>query len=273
MIRQLLFLLMMSCMLLVVGCTKYETWHKSAQVKPGSVIKPIKQVKLAILDSGVETAHAQLENVEAAFNTITKTSDTNDKFNHGTKIAGVIGDREFGLNPHVKLYDIQVLNERGQGSWQQICAGIDKAIEFDVDIINMSLGFNYDPPGFKACIDRAIANDIIVVASAGDNASERVNFPARYPNVISVSAISEEGSFYKFASSGKIDYVAPGVDIPTRSVDGKMELESGSSLAAANFSSVLAMHLGKGMKKDEIFNKKNHKMIDIEGERWKMLTF
>jgi minor extracellular protease Epr len=269
--RIILLSLLSSVVLLVTACVSDKYWHIGFQIKGERDVKPAKEVKIAVLDSGIETNGTNT--IAAAYNTFTNTDTTNDAFNHGTVIANIIIDSEVGLNPHAILYDIQVLNEKGQGGWQQICAGIDKAIDFDVDIISMSLGFNYNPPKLKPCIEKAIKEQIILVASAGDSVSDVSNFPANYKEVMAVAAIDKDGKPYKFASKGKIDFVAPGVDISVRDRDGKIITQSGSSIATANFTAILAKFLVQGMTKEEILQSKHYHNFETEGRTFKMLHF
>src|SRR5699024_8691907 len=65
---------------------------------------------------------------------------------HGTHVAGTIaaqGTTEHGIKgiaPKVELYAYRVLGAYGSGATDGIMAAIEKSIEEDMDIINLSLG-------------------------------------------------------------------------------------------------------------------------------------
>lgn len=138
---------------------------------------------------------------------------------HGTHVAGIIAgsDNDFGVvgvAPKCKVIPIKVLNDDGSGSFETIAAGLKKAIELNVDIINMSLGASVEPPKFiHDLILEAVSKGIVVVAAAG-NDSKNVNYPARYDEVIAVAALDAGGKLATFTSKDEtVDIVAPGVDI------------------------------------------------------------
>jgi minor extracellular protease Epr len=260
--------------MLVAGCNDENDWSRQYQIKIGTKISDQKTVKIAILDSGVNANIPTMKDaITASYNVLNPEKETDDIFNHGTKIASVISDSEVGMSQHVELYDIQVLNDGGQGSLASICKGISRALEENADIINMSLGFNQDIPGLKECIGEAITKDVIVVASAGDSLSHTSNYPADYDEVISVAAINEDEQFYRFSSKGKIDFVAPGVNVAVRDKNGEVMLDSGSSIAVANFTAVLALYLGDGTSKEDIFSEKNFKYVSIDDVEYKSLYY
>lgn len=222
-------------------------------------------VKVAILDSGIN----ETEKIYKKFNTITGTEETKDTFNHGTKVYNVILDTA-PKNQEVQYFDIQVLDEKGSGTVENICTGIDKAIEYDVDIISMSLGFNADNKILNDCVNRALEKNILVVAASGDTLSDETDYPAKYENVLSIAAIDSENNLFSFSSTGKIDFVAPGVDIETLDNSGKKVSENGSSIAAASFVGVLMSYFvdGKYMEK-----KLNYSINGKNGINYKELLY
>jgi subtilisin family serine protease len=86
------------------------------------------------------------------------------------------------------------------GTDQMIAAGIHYATDLAVAgyrpmVINMSLGGSALDPLEKAAIDRAIANGVIVVASAGNEGDEGMGFPGAYAPVISTAAAGWNNSW------------------------------------------------------------------------------
>lgn len=218
-------------------------------------------IKIAILDSGINDELTILKNrVTDSYNTLTNSTDTEDLFGHGTMVAGVIAAEKnegtvMGVNPSVDLYDVQVLNDKGGGQVSDVVEGIEWSVKKGVDIINLSFGFSKDEPELKDAINLALENNIIVVASAGNTLGLSTDYPAKYDGVISVSAIDSELNKYIFAGAGKIDFVAPGVDVPVYNHLGKVEKQSGTSIATAYTSGLVSILLQ---------NKKNKRNIDVE---------
>lgn len=191
-------------------------------------------VKVAILDSGIN----EKELIHKRYNTFTNNEETEDQFNHGTKVFNVIRDAA-PKDQQATYYDIQVLNEQGLGTVENVCEGIEKAIEFEVDIISMSLGFNEHNDQLYNCVKKAIDKNIIVAAASGDTLSTKTDYPAKYEEVLSIAAVDNDNSLFSFSSTGKIDFVASGVDVQTMNNKYEKVKESGSSIATANFVGVL----------------------------------
>ncbi|CRH84932.1 Subtilisin DY [Chlamydia trachomatis] len=195
--------------------------------------------KVAILDSGVA--------LEAAvhYDAITATDGTVDEFGHGTMVAGILLDN-LPNSLRIDYYDIKVLDGQGRGTAESICNGLHSAGEFGVDIAVMSLGFYREPDNLRACVDRALASGITIIAAVGDNVGAHSNYPAAYPGVLAIAAHDQEGHLYSFSSLGKIDYAELGVDVVGREASGATQLVSGSSFAAPRFAAKLLSHRNEG---------------------------
>lgn len=204
-------------------------------------------VKIAILDSGINSNLAILKGkVKETYNAINKDSETLDELGHGTMIASIIAAEEnphniIGVNPNAELYDVQVLNSKGGGQIEDVIDGIHWSIDKKVDIINLSFGFEKDDPKLKEAISLAQSNNILVVASAGNTLGLYTHYPAMYKGVYSISAIDKDLNRYKLAAKGKIDYVAPGVDIPVYNQKGETIIQSGTSLATAYATGIISI--------------------------------
>lgn len=212
---------------------------------------PTEPVKVAILDSGIDNSHPLLkEKIVKSFDARQETNITKDKFGHGTAIAGIIGASSNkqtiqGISPNVEIYDVKVLNDKGGGEIKDVVNGIEWSIKQNVDILNLSFGFQKDDPTLKQAIDYAVDNNIIVVAAAGNTLGFSADYPAKYKNVISVSSVNKQMERDKFAAKGKIDFVAPGVDIPVLTPTKKIITVSGTSFSAAYVSGIIANILAK----------------------------
>ena len=86
------------------------------------------------------------------------------------------------------------------GTDEMIAAGINYATDLAIAgyrpmVINMSLGGSVLAASEQAALDRAIANGVIVVASAGNDGDDGMGFPGAYPPVISVAAAGWNNSW------------------------------------------------------------------------------
>jgi len=105
--------------------------------------------------------------------------DTNG---HGTKVAGVIAadGNTFGVAPKAKILAYKV-SEDGEGVSSELISGaIQKAIEDEADIINISLGVNRTNSKIDNAVNHALDNGIFVVTAAGnDGPGIRNNWKSR----------------------------------------------------------------------------------------------
>ena len=154
---------------------------------------------------------------------------TLDDEGHGTFVAGVAaatGDNEVGITgvaPRASLLPVKVLDCTATGRISDAAAGIRYAADMHADVINISFGTPNDSPALREAIEYAQARGAIVVASAGNDGSRGITYPAAYPGVISVAAsgvATAEGGPLEYRRAAAfarfglgIDYLAPGVDL------------------------------------------------------------
>ena len=115
---------------------------------------------------------------------------------------------------------VKVLDRDGFGSNSGIAEGIDYAVNFrqggvnPVRVINLSLGGPTRSQVLQTAIDRAVAAGITVVASAGNDNTSPVDFPAGFSNVIAVGSVDGRKVKAPYSSYGAdLDLMAPGGDL------------------------------------------------------------
>jgi minor extracellular protease Epr len=206
--------------------------------------------KIAVIDTGI-ASHEDLE-IHGGVSFVTGTDSYEDDHGHGTHVAGIIAARNneigvVGIVPEAKLYAVKVLDAKGSAFISDVIAGIDWAIENDMDIINLSLGTRLSYSVFKAVVDKANDQGILVVAAAGndgtpDGRGDNVNYPARYESVIAVGAITPENARTAFSSTGNaVEVSAPGDNVVSTVLNDKYAKMSGTSMAAPYVSGQLAL--------------------------------
>jgi hypothetical protein len=211
-----------------------------------------KGVRVAVIDTGVDLAHPELEERVAAHADFTETGFTADL--HGTAVAGIIAAAAdnaagaYGVAPGVELMAYKACQPIEPGTlaarcWSStIVAALDAAIGASATIVNLSLSGPPDPLVARF-VDLAVTQGRLVVAAAGnDGPLAKPAFPAALEGVIAVTATDARDRLYKSANEG--DYIAhatPGVDVVAPAPGGTYPVYSGTSMAAAHSSAALAL--------------------------------
>jgi hypothetical protein len=199
-------------------------------------------VRIAVVDTGVEASHPELEGQLAERRDFT-TGSAGSGDRHGTAIAGVIasqaGNREgiVGVAPGARLLALKACEQRqatGKGSCTtfDLARAIDYAIGADADVVNLSLGGPRDPL-LERLLAQAIGRDVVVIAAAGEGGS---SFPGAMEGVIAVS-----GGAVGHPPAAALS--APGVDVLSLAPPDGYDYYSGDSIAAAQVSGIVALLL------------------------------
>jgi len=196
-------------------------------------------IKVAIIDSGIDENIAKVE-VKKVLN-----AKKNDEFGHGTIVATLINENFLKgnySNVNLLIYDANVLDDEGKASIDDIIKGIKWAINQNVDIINISLGVQVRNDELQNVVKEAAEKNIILIGAAGNTLGMKVDYPARFSEVLSISSVDFNLQRDYIAAKGKIDYVSYGVNIDVTKV-GKMQHEKeirGTSFATANATGIIA---------------------------------
>ena len=205
-------------------------------------------VKMAILDTGIDPNHQDLK--PNLMGSVDFTGDNRKLHGHGSHVAGIAGAKAngtgvIGVAPDCSLYSVRVLDSNGlcPGDYSWIIRGIEWCIENGMDIINMSLGSPENPPDeLRTIVSKAVNSGIIIVSAAGNEGRKDLNWPARFPEVISVAALTKDGKIANFSNtSDDIKVAAPGCDIYSCWTDGGYAVESGSSMSSPFVAGIIAL--------------------------------
>jgi subtilisin family serine protease len=156
-------------------------------------------------------------------------------YNHGAAVADVV----LQVAPDANILDVIVGDANGLRS-DQIALGIRWAVREGADVINMSFGGPRPSAVEKAAIDWAVSMGVVMVAASGNEAPDTTpNYPSRFPNVIAVGSLDDDGQVSDFSSTGNhLDAWAPGGLVP---VHDRMSVESGTSFAAPHIAGLAAL--------------------------------
>ncbi|MCP5003471.1 MAG: S8 family serine peptidase [Planctomycetes bacterium] len=151
-------------------------------------------------------------------------------WNNGLGGVGVLGRAASNL---FTLIPIRVLDIAGEGTLYDIAQGILYSAGLPVDdgsggyvqmppvhIANMSFGGNYYSAMEQMAVNLAWANNVLLIASAGNDGTIIPHFPSDYGAVVSVSAMDQTENIASFSNFGNtVEITAPGEDIYTSSFD------------------------------------------------------
>jgi len=148
---------------------------------------------------------------------------------HGTLIAGIIGavtDNEIGyagIDWHVKIMPLRILNEEGGGGEEEAVNAIKYAVKNGAKVINLSFVGDDPAPALRQAVADAYHAGVTIVAALGNDAKD-VNLTPVYPAcfrsgaedwVLGISATDENDEETEFTNFGSdcADLSAPGTNI------------------------------------------------------------
>ena len=202
-----------------------------------------KNVLIAIVDSGVDSAHPDLAGqVALARNFVDDGANVAE--DHGTAVAGIIAARAdngigiAGIAPQARLLALRACWQEQADAGAAACNSftLAKALQFALDqnpkIINLSLSGPRDRL-LERLLDVALARDITIV-SATDPRLADGGFPASHPGVLAAASATQ-------AERSNAFFFAPTRDIPSTLPRGRWGFVTGTSFAAAEVSGAVAL--------------------------------
>ncbi|WBB79332.1 S8 family serine peptidase [Micromonospora sp. WMMD882] len=220
-------------------------------------------VRVAVLDTGVDTTHPDLAGRVAQSRNFSDATDPDDTVGHGTHVASTIGGsgagadgRYAGVAPDVTLFSGKVC----ESDWctdSAILAGMQwAAVDLDATVVNVSLG-GPDGPAVDP-LEEAIENltaqtgALFVVAAGNDGSDASVGSPGSADAALTVGAVDRDDTLADFSSRGprpydggiKPDITAPGVGIvAARAAEGRIGQPVGERYVSLSGTSMATPHV------------------------------
>lgn len=199
----------------------YEFWRKG--IDGTGVI-------IAVIDDGVKATHPSLlrcpdksKKVLGEFTYVTGGRTPNTTAEHGTAVAGLISgwsnEGYRGMAPNSKIYSFNVFDTNGEADPNDIVTAVHKAISLGCNLINMSLGSSESATRLHNVIKRAWNFNIPCLCAAGNDGPNTTEYPAAYPESISVGSVDYNyltanitGSSFS-STNPEVDCCAVGSDV------------------------------------------------------------
>ncbi|ELZ01566.1 peptidase S8 and S53 subtilisin kexin sedolisin [Natrialba chahannaoensis JCM 10990] len=240
--------------------------------KANKASKRGKGANVAVINTGIDPTHPDLAanlGDGIAYTRASAGHDTNwaDDNGHGTHVSGTIAalDNDFGVvgvAPKSTLHAVKVLNEDGVGFASDVAMGIIWSAITNRDVANMSLSGPYSPLVQRA-IQFAHKRGVLLISSAGNDGGA-VSYPASAPEVVAVSATTQDDGFAAFSNYGpEIELAAPGVDILSTLPSGEYGIGTGTSFATPHVTGTAALLMAKGYSATEARYFMNKTATDI----------
>ena len=198
------------------------------------------RVVIAIVDTGIDPSHPDLAGaVRVGRDFVDRDDDaTNPPGGHGTAVAGVAAARAnngiggMGTCFSCELMSLRVLGLDGIAFNTNTAAAIDYAVDHGAAVVNASIYGPHSPPTLRDAIVRARAAGVLVVAAAGNEGTSEPQYPAAFPEAISVGAAATGTSLARYSSfGGWLKFAAPEC-APVTAIGGGTDVGCATSVAS-----------------------------------------
>ena len=222
-----------------------------SSTKAGEGTGAVSNVNAYIIDTGVDTAHADLNVVDHVNFAGGRNKDCQG---HGTHVAGTVAAEDntrdvVGVAPGAPLTGVKVLGCNGSGTTSGVIKGVDWVTgnAKKPAIANMSLG-----GGASTALDDAVKKSadsgvFYALAAGNDGADAYTQSPARtgtHNGVTTTAATDSSDKETSWSNYGKcVDIWAPGASILSTKLSGGTTTKSGTSMASPHVGGTGALYL------------------------------
>ena len=207
-----------------------------------------KDVRVLVVDSGVETAHSALKGATVGcWQVVPGTGREQfkvapergvDVFGHGTAVVWIIRQNA----PAARVDSLRVLGGDLRSSSQRVLAGLNWAIDKGYSIINCSFGTANAQfiEGYKRLVDRAFTQNVLLVSACNNFDHKQMELPGWFPSVVSTDFGKLEGLAIRRRFGAMVEFVARGENIKLPWKGGDWRETTGSSFAAPHLAALAA---------------------------------
>ncbi|MFF2878076.1 S8 family serine peptidase [Gottfriedia sp. NPDC057991] len=199
-----------------------------------------KGVKVAVLDTGVDYNHPDIKAAfKGGYDFVDNDNDPMETSyadwvkagkpggtsgaasyvtEHGTHVSGTIvgqgkNESEYattGIAPDADLYVYRVLGPGGSGTTENIIAGIDQAVADGIDVMNLSLGADYNDPliAESIAINNAVLNGVTAVVAAGNSGNKMYTLGSPGTAALALTVGASDVPITTMSAKGSMDNVS-----------------------------------------------------------------
>ena len=198
---------------------------------------------VGIIDTGIEQSHPDLNQISGADLTSEGPSSggpVNSCDKHGTPVGGCVAAiinntlGTVGIAPGCKVVSLRTFISNGScnGSWSSSASWTVDALDWAetnaVRVSNNSNGYGFQSSAIAAKYLSTRTNGMVHFASAGNNSSSTIGYPASLTNVNAVAALDRNGNLSSFSDYGTgLAFSAPGTAIYSTDRSGSAGYSSG----------------------------------------------
>jgi thermitase len=230
-----------------------QQWHLTKIQAPQawSVTTGASTVSVAVIDTGVDTMHADLAGkLLPGWNFVNNSNTVTDVIGHGTAVTGAIAAAAnnslgvAGVTWGGMVLPLVVVDSNEYASYSDIAAAIQYAADRDIRIINISAGGSSSSALLQNAVDYAWNKGSVVFAAAMNNSSSTPYYPAACNHAVAVSATDDADRLASFSNFGNwITLSAPGTAILSTAVGGGDQYWYGTSFSTPIAAGVAALAL------------------------------
>lgn len=229
-------------------------------------------VVVAVIDTGVDTDHPNLVHALSAessrcYNLAATLPGPGceDDNGHGTHVTGTVvakpvsGSGVWGIAPGASVMALKACDAAGACSSDDIAAAIRRAADGGAKVISMSFTASAATVEERAAYDYAAVRDVVMLGAAGNGSGRTsctsVGYPAHSSRVISVAATDKSDAVASYScrgnnlaightlgerEDGEVELAAPGSSVVSTAMGGGLSSKSGTSMATAHLSALVA---------------------------------
>ena len=202
-----------------------------------------KGVTVLVIDSGVPFLHGGLTPYIAEDRNFVWNETIDDSNGHATAVCGIIRD----WAPSCDIVCYKAMDKSGHSDGcMNVLAALRAAVLLQPAVVNLSLAAYRGASRLHEPIQDLVAGGSVVVAGTGNDPTKGTAYPARWDEVVAVGASNRKGEVADFSAPGA-DIIMPGVDIRVHWLRGSLRISSGTSLASAAATGLLALAMSAGL--------------------------
>ena len=207
------------------------------------------RVLVAVIDSGIDSSHAELKGVVAGRFDTFKGDPAPHK--HGTAMASAIAahSRLLGVAPAAHILAVRAFDDQAVGAratTTRILDGLQWIAGSGARVVNMSFTGPADSSMHDMMASLRKKGLVLIAAAGNDGPRAREAYPAAYPEVIAVTATDADDKLLGVANRGAyVAVAAPGVDIFVAAPGGGYDFTTGTSVATAHVSGLAALLIAR----------------------------